>query len=270
MSEAGGFVPDIYKERFTRKLTTEELQQELAPHLSGEIPSRGLLERYRPQPQWYANPDLAFNARHDMAHSALLMVFGEQVMNREEQRLGRPLNKDAVRWSLATHDTQRTVDTVEAADIKEMALAEHGRRASAWVHDVFSPAHPDIPQATIDLIAKGNYFHGYRPLPEEALAIPEVVTVQELDHTDTLRGVFSKVPVPFTGKYLTVPEGLRDVALRRSFNHYDQRFRIPAAKLFYPYVNQLRMLSRVDLDKYRSDPVTAVFDTAEKVGLIKA
>ena len=99
-----------------------EAVEALRSVLGENIPSRSLLERYRPQHEWFLRPE-TIGSIHGINHEARVLVW-QELLARVLIKDGIALDQEALRWAAATHDTQRIDDGIDFP---------HGRRAAAWV-----------------------------------------------------------------------------------------------------------------------------------------
>ncbi|HEY7414246.1 MAG TPA: hypothetical protein VH593_03570 [Ktedonobacteraceae bacterium] len=90
--------------------------------LGRNLPSRSLLEQYRPHNEWFLKPD-KIGSIHGINHEARVLVW-QELLARLLLKVGKTLDQEALRWAAATHDTQRVDDGVDP---------QHGERAATWV-----------------------------------------------------------------------------------------------------------------------------------------
>src|SRR5215831_15152017 len=105
--------------------------EELRNVLGENVPSRSLLDRYRPQNAWFLKPE-KIGEIHGINHEARVLVW-QELLARLLMKDGVVLDQEALRWAAATHDTQRIDDGIDFP---------HGRRAAAWVQEHLNQTIP--------------------------------------------------------------------------------------------------------------------------------
>lgn len=100
-----------------------EAQDTLKALLQDDLPSRSLLERYRPQQEWFLRPE-TIDSIHGIMHETRVLIW-QELLARILMKDGVVLDQEALRWAAATHDTQRIDDGIDFP---------HGQRAAVWVH----------------------------------------------------------------------------------------------------------------------------------------
>lgn len=111
--------------------------------LSGELPSRSLLEQYQPKPEWFLRKQ-AINSIHGIGHETRVMVW-QEILSRLLAIAGAKLDQEALRWAAATHDTQRLDDDYDWS---------HGERSAVWV-----TGNLDLEPATLERVVYLNRWH---------------------------------------------------------------------------------------------------------------
>lgn len=94
-------------------------------HQLGErLPTRSLLERYRPSVEWFARRD-GYEGIHGASHEARVLVW-QEIISRLLIVQGVALNQEALRWAASTHDIRRLDDGYDF---------EHGSRSAMFVRN---------------------------------------------------------------------------------------------------------------------------------------
>ena len=117
----------------------------LAQRLAGNLPSRALLEQYRPRPAWFRRPDM-LPGLHGINHEARVLIW-QELLARLVMQDGLTLDTEALRWAAVTHDTQRVEDDLDLG---------HGERAALWVRQHMQGT---IPASSLETVAYINRWH---------------------------------------------------------------------------------------------------------------
>lgn len=153
-------------------LSVQAAVAELRQLLGRDLPTRSLLECYRPELRWFLRPHSAEDI-HGIDHEARVMIW-QELLARLLSKEGVALNQEALRWAAATHDTQRASD---GADYP------HGQRAAAWVKQQLTKR---IPAAALETITYLNTWH----VPPDSQApemTPELAVFKDADALDRVR-----------------------------------------------------------------------------------
>lgn len=154
------------------ELTVSQAAARVRLLLGEDLPTRALLEQYRPEQRWFLRPECAEDI-HGIGHEARVLVW-QELLARLLIKDGMALNQEALRWAAATHDTQRVSD---GADYP------HGQRAAAWVEQRL---RGHIPEQAFDTVLYLNTWH----VPSDNLApqmTPELAVFKDADALDRVR-----------------------------------------------------------------------------------
>ncbi len=135
-------MPEDSKEYiFTYQLAVQEVRRLLGK----DTPPRSLFENFRPQETWYLRKK-SMSGIHGVDHEARVLIW-QEILSRLLIKEGVDLDQEALRWSAATHDTQRVNDDYDF---------QHGERAAKWVAENMSSL---IPSPTIEKVVYINRWH---------------------------------------------------------------------------------------------------------------
>lgn len=140
--------------------------------LGGTLPSRSLLEQYRPQREWFLRPE-KMDSIHGINHEARVLVW-QELLARVLIQDGESLDQEALRWAAVTHDTRRVDDGVDFP---------HGERAAIWVEQALSET---IPDGALETVVYVNRWH----VPSDSSAprmTPELAVFKDADGLDRVR-----------------------------------------------------------------------------------
>lgn len=140
--------------------------------LGGNLPSRSLLEQYRPHNKWFLKPE-KIGSIHGINHEARVLVW-QELLARLLLKDGKPLDQEALRWAAATHDTQRVDDGVDP---------QHGERAATWVQQQLQDT---IPTNSLETVIYLNRWH----VPPDSRAphmTPHLAVFKDADGLDRVR-----------------------------------------------------------------------------------
>ena len=152
--------------------SVQEAIETLKRLLHENLPSRSLIETYRPHEQWFRRPE-EIGGIHGINHEARVMIW-QELLARLLINDGMTLDQEALRWAAATHDTQRLTD---GADFP------HGERAAAWVKQQLRQT---IPERTLETVAYLNTWH----VPSDSYAprmTSELAVFKDADGLDRVR-----------------------------------------------------------------------------------
>lgn len=140
--------------------------------LGEDLPTRALLERYRPERAWFLRPDHVEDI-HGIDHEARVLVW-QELLARLLIKDGAVLDQEALRWAAATHDTRRASDGVDYP---------HGQRAAAWVKQHLAQ---HIPADSLETVLYLNIWHV--PSDDQAPEMtPELAVFKDADALDRVR-----------------------------------------------------------------------------------
>ncbi|WP_220198981.1 hypothetical protein [Ktedonospora formicarum] len=140
--------------------------------LGDALPARALFERYRPEREWFLQPDCAEDI-HGIDHEARVLIW-QELLARLLIKGGAALDQEALRWAAATHDTQRVSHGIDFP---------HGQRAAAWVKRHLLHR---IPVDSLDTVLYLNIWHV--PFDDQAPEMtPELAVFKDADSLDRVR-----------------------------------------------------------------------------------
>jgi hypothetical protein len=140
--------------------------------LDGDLPSWSLLERYRPQEEWFLRAE-TIGSIHGINHEARVLVW-QELLARLLIKDGFALDQEALRWAAVTHDTQRIDDGIDFP---------HGRRAAAWVRQQLQHT---IPAPSLETVV---YLCAWHVPPDRSAPAmtPELAVFKDADGLDRVR-----------------------------------------------------------------------------------
>jgi hypothetical protein len=144
----------------------------LTSRLAGQVPSRALLEQYRPDASWFLRP-ASIGGIHGINHETRVLVW-QELLGRLVMQDGQTLDHEALRWAAVTHDTQRATEGLDPL---------HGARAAEWVR---TQMQGTLPASTLETLAYLVRWH-VPPGSQPPQMTPELAVFKDADGLDRVR-----------------------------------------------------------------------------------
>lgn len=143
--------------------------KEIHQLINFNIPSEETFLPYRPQYQWYTQPEIAFGI-HGISHATRVLIWQELIAEYLANK-GVSLNRQALRWAAVFHDTQRRDDFYDL---------QHGERAADWVKQTFATKFSPSTLQTLIFLIRNHVNH-------DDLMTPELKVFKDADGLDRVR-----------------------------------------------------------------------------------
>lgn len=244
-------------------------------------PSRAELEKYRPEREWFTNPDLP---HHGIRHTTEVLVWSEVLMNSLPEQVQAKIDKEAVRWAAVLHDSKRISDFEDPPK-----MLKHGNRAAQWVREEFAQLHPELSAETVERIAILCEKHtkttadkriekaDTRSLNELSQDEIELLIIRDADTLGMVRRYYSRKPEsPKTTLFAKTLSLARYVHRRipvLKVGSIDANLRMQQTRSLYQVADDLARKSRQDVAvdaQYKNDQFGAVMEAAERLKIIKS
>ncbi len=130
-------------------------------------------DAYRPSPEWFTHKPFGI---HGLGHAARVLVWAD-LIGRQLQAGGTPLDLEAVRWAAALHDVGRLSDGIDRG---------HGERSADWAAANRDSLGASLSDGLLERVLLCCRWHEISDRDIPAMT-PELMCIKDADGLDRVR-----------------------------------------------------------------------------------